>query len=55
VPLAVWSPCGKGEALFNVNSEVFLTPIATAASGVLASTREGGKLTNNIYLQWKAC
>ncbi|KAF2820735.1 hypothetical protein CC86DRAFT_304601 [Ophiobolus disseminans] len=55
VPLAVWSPCGKGEALFNVNSEVYLNPIATPAQGVLASTREGGRLTNNLYFQWKKC
>jgi len=55
VPLAVWSPCGKGEALFNVNSEVYLTPIATAANGVLASTREGGRLTSNLYFQWRQC
>jgi hypothetical protein len=55
VDLAVWSPCGAGEALFNVNSEVALTPLATAANGVLASTREGGRLTNNLYFAWKKC
>lgn len=55
VPLAVWSPCGKGEAMFNVNSEVYLTPISTAANGILASTREGGRLINNLYFQWRQC
>jgi hypothetical protein len=51
----VWSPCGRGEALLNVNSEVTLTPIATGLNGVLAATREGGRLNNNLYVQWKKC
>ncbi|KAH7391112.1 hypothetical protein DE146DRAFT_155845 [Phaeosphaeria sp. MPI-PUGE-AT-0046c] len=55
VDLAVWSPCGAGEALFNINSEVALTPISTGLNGVLASTRESGRLTNNIFLAWKKC
>ncbi|KAF1914148.1 hypothetical protein BDU57DRAFT_500208 [Ampelomyces quisqualis] len=55
VELAVWSPCG-GDALFNVNSEVALTPLATEGrDGVLASTREGGRLINNLYFAWKKC
>jgi hypothetical protein len=32
-----------------------LTPFATPANGVLASTREGGRLTNNLYFAWKKC
>jgi hypothetical protein len=55
VNLAVWSPCGPGEALFNVNSEVALTPFATEKNGVLAATREGGRLTNNLYFAWRKC
>jgi hypothetical protein len=55
VDLAVWSPCGAGEALLNVNSEVSLSPFATSASGVLASTREGGRLVNNLYFAWRKC
>jgi hypothetical protein len=55
VALTAWSPCGSGEALFNVNSEVALTPISSSANGVLASTREGGRLTNNVYFQWRKC
>ncbi|KAA8612583.1 DUF4360 domain-containing protein [Pyrenophora tritici-repentis] len=47
VAAAVWSPCG-GDAMFNVNSEVALTPLATPANGVLASTREAGRFTSNL-------
>ncbi|KAH8728293.1 hypothetical protein GQ44DRAFT_609335 [Phaeosphaeriaceae sp. PMI808] len=55
VDLAVWSPCGPGEALLNVNSEVSLSPSGTYLSGTLTSAREGGKLTNNLYFAWKKC
>jgi hypothetical protein len=41
--------------MFNVNSEVALTPLASAANGLLASTREGGRFTNNLYFAWKKC
>jgi hypothetical protein len=54
VSLAVWSPCG-GDAMLNVNSEVALTPLATDKDGVLAATREGGRFTSNLYVQWKKC
>ncbi|KAH7086148.1 hypothetical protein FB567DRAFT_63341 [Paraphoma chrysanthemicola] len=54
VPVVQWSPCGS-EALFNVNSEIALTPFATPANGVLAATRESGKFVNNLYFAWKKC
>lgn len=54
VPLAVWSPCGQ-DAMLNINSEVALTPIATPANGVLAATKESGRFTSNLYVQWKKC
>lgn len=54
VPVVQWSPCG-GDAMFNVNSEVALTPLASAANGLLAATREGGRFTNNLYFAWKKC
>ncbi|EMD59563.1 hypothetical protein GGP41_004399 [Bipolaris sorokiniana] len=54
VPAAVWSPCGK-DAMFNINSEVALTPFATPANGVLAATKESGRFTSNLYFQWKKC
>ncbi|KAH7079851.1 hypothetical protein BKA63DRAFT_229515 [Paraphoma chrysanthemicola] len=54
VPVVRWSPCGD-EALFNVNSEVALTPFATPANGLLAATRESGKFVNNLYFAWKKC
>lgn len=54
VPAAIWSPCGK-DAMFNINSEVALTPFATPANGVLAATKEAGRFTSNLYVQWKKC
>ncbi|KAI4708907.1 hypothetical protein J4E89_006309 [Alternaria sp. Ai002NY15] len=54
VPAAVWSPCGS-DAAFNINSEVALTPFATPASGVLAATKEAGRFTSNLYVQWRKC
>lgn len=52
--MALWSPC-SGDALFNVNAEVALTPLASAASGVLGITKETGRLSSNLYVQWKKC
>lgn len=54
VPAVVWSPCGQ-DALFNINSEVALTPFATPANGVLAATKESGRFTSKLYFQWKKC
>ncbi|RMZ67438.1 hypothetical protein GMOD_00001361 [Pyrenophora seminiperda CCB06] len=54
VAAAVWSPCG-GDAMLNINSEVALTPLATPASGVLASTKEAGRFTSNVHVQWRKC
>ncbi|KAL6706441.1 hypothetical protein ACN47E_005547 [Coniothyrium glycines] len=54
VAISVWSPC-EGSAALNVNSEVALTPLAGAGSGVLTSTKETGKFGTNVYIKWKQC
>ncbi|OAL47257.1 hypothetical protein IQ07DRAFT_613862 [Pyrenochaeta sp. DS3sAY3a] len=54
VPLTYWSPCGS-DAMLNVNSEVALTPFATALTGVLASTREGARFSSTLNIQWRKC
>ena len=54
VAAVVWSPCGQ-DAMLNVNSEVALTPFNTPANGVLAATKESGRFTSNLYVQWKQC
>lgn len=52
--MAVWSPCGK-DAMFNINSEVALTPFSTSANGLLTATKESGRFTTNLYVQWRKC
>ncbi|KZM19044.1 hypothetical protein ST47_g9795 [Ascochyta rabiei] len=54
VAVAVWSPC-SGDALFNVDASVALTPFAGPASGVLGIARESGRLSSSLYVQWKKC
>ncbi|KAF2627545.1 hypothetical protein BU25DRAFT_439961 [Macroventuria anomochaeta] len=54
IAVSVWSPC-SGDALFNVDASVALTPLASPASGVLGITKESGKLRSNLYIQWKKC
>ncbi|KAF1944650.1 hypothetical protein EJ02DRAFT_480296 [Clathrospora elynae] len=54
IALAVWSPCGS-DAMLNVNSEVALTPLSGPGNGVLAATREEGRLVSNLYVQWRKC
>ncbi|KAH9880861.1 hypothetical protein IAQ61_001155 [Plenodomus lingam] len=54
VDVSVWSACG-GEAALNVNSEVALSPLGGAGSGVLAQTRESAKVSSTLYVQWRKC
>lgn len=54
VAVSVWSPC-SGDALFNVDASVTLTPLASEKSGLLGITRESGRLSSELYVQWKKC
>ncbi|KAL1599313.1 hypothetical protein SLS59_006330 [Nothophoma quercina] len=54
IALAVWSPC-SGDALFNVDASVALTPLASEKSGYLGIAKESGRLSSNLYVQWKKC
>ncbi|KAJ4338492.1 hypothetical protein N0V95_008029 [Ascochyta clinopodiicola] len=54
VAVAVWSPC-SGDALFNIDASVALTPFAGPATGVLGIARESGRLSSSLYVQWKKC
>ncbi|KAH6643084.1 hypothetical protein C7974DRAFT_116951 [Boeremia exigua] len=54
VDVAVWSPC-SGTALFNVVASVALTPLAGPENGLLGITKESGRLSSNLYVQWKKC
>ncbi|XPS79929.1 hypothetical protein M3J07_011920 [Ascochyta lentis] len=54
VAISVWSPC-SGDALFNVDTSVALTPFAGPASGVLGVARESGRLSSSFYVQWRKC
>lgn len=54
VGVGVWSAC-EGEALLNVNSEVALSPLSTAANGVLAAKTEDGRFLSSLFLQWRRC
>ena len=54
VALGVWSPCA-GEAVFNVDASVALTPLGGEKSGYLGVAKESGRLSSNLYVQWKKC
>ncbi|KAJ4366411.1 hypothetical protein N0V83_008047 [Neocucurbitaria cava] len=55
VALSYWSPCGPGDAMLNVNSEVALTPFSSALNGMLAAGREGARFSSNLNIQWRKC
>ena len=54
VDLEVWSPC-NGDTLFTIHASVALTPLASPASGVVGIVKESGRLSSNLYVQWKEC
>ncbi|KAF2846887.1 hypothetical protein T440DRAFT_557802 [Plenodomus tracheiphilus IPT5] len=54
VGVSVWSECG-GEAALNVNSEVALSPLGAAGSGVLAQTKESARVSSSLFVQWRKC
>lgn len=49
-----WSPCGSS-SLFNINSEIALSPIGQSPSGTLVATRESARFTQVFYIKWKEC
>jgi hypothetical protein len=40
--------------MFNVDASVALTPLGGAA-GTMTATKESGKFTHNLYVQWRQC
>lgn len=54
VALSIWSPCGS-ESLFNVNSEVALTPLSSSASGTLVATKENARFQHSVFIKWRQC
>lgn len=54
VPLTVWSGC-DGEVLLNVNAQVSVSPFGGPASGRMVQSRESGRLSELLYVQWKKC
>jgi hypothetical protein len=54
VEISVWSPC-SGDALLNVNAEVYLTPMGSGKSGTLAAIKEQARFTNSLYIKWRQC
>jgi hypothetical protein len=54
VALAVWSPCGS-QGLLNVNTDVALTPLGAANSGLLTADKASAKFTHSVYIKWQQC
>ena len=54
VDIEVWSPC-SGDALFNIDASVAVTPLSGSANGVLGIARESGRLGSDLYVKWKKC
>ena len=54
VDIDVWSPC-SGDALFNIDASVAVTPLSGSANGVLGIARESGRLGSDLYVKWKKC
>ncbi|KAH8891189.1 hypothetical protein GQ53DRAFT_649066 [Thozetella sp. PMI_491] len=50
----VWSPCGR-EALFNINSEVRLSPSDATNHAMMTVRLTDLKFTQVHYLQWQTC
>ena len=53
--LSAWTPCGSTSTMFNVNTEVALTPAGKSVSGTLSATKESGRFTGVLYLKWQEC
>jgi len=52
--ISVWSPC-TGSALFNINTEVALTPIGAKGYSILAASKESVRFTSILNFKWRQC
>ncbi|KAH8659970.1 hypothetical protein BX600DRAFT_513625 [Xylariales sp. PMI_506] len=50
----LWSSCGK-EALFNIDSEVSVSPLASSSFGFLSGDTSSLKFSQVQYLEWRQC
>ncbi|KAK4236693.1 hypothetical protein C8A03DRAFT_16688 [Achaetomium macrosporum] len=51
--LVTWSPCGGSTAIFNMNTQCWISP--TEKQALIAVDRISSKLTIRVALQWRNC